>query len=81
MTEMPLVMNECRTMDFMPDQMYNGKRFGALTGLDLFSRACWGNRSRSLDAGESVKSCRDEAGNHCVPKRTLGELIIKRYSK
>jgi nitroreductase len=34
-----------------------------------------------VDAGESVKYYRDEAGIHYVPKRTLGELIIKRDTK
>ena len=34
-----------------------------------------------VDAGESVRYYRDEAGIHYVPKRTLGELIIKRDAK
>lgn len=38
-------------------------------------------RIEIVDAGESVKYYRDEAGNHCVPKRTLGELIVKRETK
>ena len=36
MKEMPLAMNVYRAMDFVSDQMYNGKRFRALTVLDLF---------------------------------------------
>lgn len=33
-------MNECWSMDFVSDQLYNGKRFRALTVLDTFSREC-----------------------------------------
>ncbi len=38
-------------------------------------------RIKIVDAGESVKYYRDGMGNHCVPKRTLRELIIKRETK
>ena len=31
-------VNECCCMDFISDQLYNGKRFWALTALDIF---CW----------------------------------------
>jgi len=31
-------VNECWCMDFVSDQLYNGKRFRALTVLDTFSR-------------------------------------------
>jgi putative transposase len=33
-------LNECWSMDFVSDQLYNGKRFRALTVLDTFSREC-----------------------------------------
>jgi putative transposase len=33
-------INECWSMDFVSDQLYNGKRFRALTVLDTFSREC-----------------------------------------
>jgi putative transposase len=33
-------LNECWAMDFVSDQMYNGKRFRALTILDIYSREC-----------------------------------------
>ncbi len=72
-------MNECWAMDFAPDQLYNGRRLGALTVLDFFSREC--EQFGIVDAGESVKYCRGEAGIHCVPKRILGELSIKGYTK
>ncbi len=37
---MAVKINECWTMDFVSDQLYNGKRFRALTVLDMFSREC-----------------------------------------
>jgi nitroreductase len=38
-------------------------------------------RIEIVDAGESVKYYRDEAGTHFVPKRTLAELIVERVGK
>ena len=32
--------NECWSMDFVSDQLYNGKRFRALTMLDVYTREC-----------------------------------------
>lgn len=32
--------NECWAMDFVSDQLYNGKRFRALTVLDVYTREC-----------------------------------------
>ena len=43
-------MNECWSMDFVSDQMYNGKRFRALTVLDTFSR-----ESISIYVDKSIK--------------------------
>ena len=33
-------LNECWAMDFVSDQLYNGKRIRALTLIDLCSREC-----------------------------------------
>jgi len=33
-------LNECWAMDFVSDQLYNGKRFRALTLIDTYSREC-----------------------------------------
>lgn len=33
-------LNQCWAMDFVSDQMFNGKRFRALTILDIYSREC-----------------------------------------
>ena len=40
LTEMPNTLNECWAMDFVSDQMYNGKRFRILALIDLYSREC-----------------------------------------
>ena len=40
--------NECWAMDFVSDSLYNGKRFRALTIIDIFTREClkiYANRS------------------------------------
>ena len=44
------VVNECWCMDFVSDQLYNGKRFRALTVLDTFSR-----ESLAIYVGKSIK--------------------------
>ena len=36
----PTQVNECWAMDFVLDQLYNGKRFRALTLIDTYSREC-----------------------------------------
>jgi len=36
----PFFLNECCFMDFVLDQLNKGKRFRALTILDLFNREC-----------------------------------------
>ena len=39
-SDMPIRTNECWAMDFVSDQLYDGKRFRALTLIDVFSREC-----------------------------------------
>ena len=46
----PVQINECWAMDFVSDQLYDGKRFRALTLIDTFSRECL-----EIHAGKSVK--------------------------
>src|SRR5690606_20693692 len=43
-------LNECWSMDFVRDQLYNGNRFRALTVVDNFSRKCL-----AIHAGKSLK--------------------------
>ena len=49
MKKMPLAINESWAMDFVTDQLNNGKRIRALTVFDLFYRECleimWTRRS------------------------------------
>ena len=37
-------VNDCWSMDFASDSLFNGRRFRALTVVDIFSRECWGLR-------------------------------------
>jgi putative transposase len=48
----PLVhmINQCWSMDFMTDVLFNGKRFRVLTIVDNFSRKC-----HALEVGQSLK--------------------------
>lgn len=51
-TERPEVsnINQCWSMDFVSDQLFDGRRFRALTVVDNFSRKCM-----AIFAGQSVK--------------------------
>lgn len=50
----PLATNECWAMDFVSDQLYNGKRIRALTVLDVFSRECLAIHVDKAITGEKV---------------------------
>ncbi|MEI6100425.1 MAG: IS3 family transposase [Eubacteriales bacterium] len=56
---MPLTINECWAMDFVSDQMYDGKRFRALTLIDIFSRECLAIYAEKSIKGESVADVLD----------------------
>ncbi|EOF5959028.1 IS3 family transposase, partial [Salmonella enterica] len=43
-------VDQCWSMDFVPDNLFNGRRFRALTVVDNFSRECL-----AIHAGKSLK--------------------------
>lgn len=43
-------VNQCWSMDFMSDQLFDGKRFRTLTVVDNFSRKC-----HAIEVGQSLK--------------------------
>lgn len=45
-------LNECWSMDFVSDQLFEGSRFRALTVVDNYSRRCL-----AIKAGKSLKGC------------------------
>lgn len=45
-------INQCWSMDFVSDQLYNGQRFRALTIIDNYSRRCL-----AIEIGQSLKGC------------------------
>ncbi len=48
-------VNECWSMDFVSDALFNGQRFRALTIVDNFSRECvWIEVGQSIRGGEVV---------------------------
>lgn len=46
--------NECWAMDFVSDSLYNGKRFRALTIIDIYTRECCGIHANQRIRGEQV---------------------------
>jgi len=47
-------INQCWAMDFVSDCLFNGKRFRALTIIDIFSRECLGIYADQRINGEKV---------------------------
>lgn len=47
-------INECWAMDFVSDSLFNGKRFRALTIIDIFSRECLGIYADKGITGQKV---------------------------
>ena len=58
-------INECWSMDFVSDQLFNGARFRFLTIVDIFSRECL-----AIEAGQKM------TGEDVV--RTLNEILKNR---
>lgn len=62
--------NECWSMDFVSDQMYNGKRFRALTVLDVYTRECPAIYADQSIHGEHVAHVLDAiAAQRGLPQR------------
>jgi len=59
MTAIPSTLNECWAMDFVSDQLYNGKRFRTLTLIDLCSRECIALFAEKSITGEIVADVLD----------------------
>jgi len=64
-------LNECWSMDFICDQLYNGNRFRALTIVDNFSRKCLAiHAGKSLKGSDVVQVMEAITfGNEVLPKR------------
>lgn len=54
LAEMPGTLNECWAMDFVGDQLYNGRRFRTLSLIDLYSRECLALYAEKSITGEAV---------------------------
>lgn len=55
----PCRLNECWAMDFVSDQLYNGKRFRVLTLIDTYSRECLAVLVEKSIKGEQVAAVLD----------------------
>lgn len=58
--EMPSKLNTCWAMDFVSDQMYNGRRFRMLALIDLYSRECLALHTDKSITGEAVSVVLDK---------------------
>ena len=58
-------------MDFVSDQLFDGKRFRALTVVDNFSRKCpaieVGQSLKGIDVVNTLNRIKEETGN--IPQR------------
>lgn len=62
--------NDCWTMNFISDALFNGKRFRALTIMDQFTRECLAIRADQNIRGEQVVALMSQLSAACgVPKR------------
>jgi len=63
-------INQCWAMDFMSDALFNGKRFRALTMMDLYSRECLNIYADNRITGDTVVDILDSISCHRgLPKR------------
>jgi putative transposase len=58
--DMPVKPNECWAMDFVSDQLFDGRRFRTLTLIDVFSRECLAIYADKGITGEKVTQVLDE---------------------
>lgn len=66
----PTAENECWAMDFVSDQLYDGKRFRALTLIDTYTRECLVIYSNRSITGEMAADALDELKTERrLPKR------------
>lgn len=57
-------INQCWAMDFMSDALFNGRRFRALTMMDLYSRECLNIYADSKITGDTVVDILDSISYH-----------------
>jgi len=57
-------INQCWAMDFMSDALFNGRRFRALTMMDVYSRECLNIYADSSITGDTVVGILDSISCH-----------------
>lgn len=78
--------NDCWTMDFVSDALFNGKRFRALTVMDQYTRECLTIHADQHIKGEQVVSVVRELAARCGAPRRIqtdngSEFISKALDK
>ena len=80
-------INQCWSMDFVSDQLFDGRRFRALTVVDNYSRKCLAIFPEKSIKGENVVEVMNEITykEQCFPKRIQvdngSEFISKALDK
>ncbi len=64
--QQPLRINECWSMDFAADALFNGRRFRVLSVVDIFSRECLGMEIK-VSVGRMWWSCWIESKRFAGP--------------
>lgn len=80
-------LDQCWSMDFVSDNLFNGQRFRCLTIVDNFSRYCYairvGRSIKGMDVAEVMEAIKDQ--NKVVPKRIQvdngSEFISKDFDR
>jgi putative transposase len=80
-------LHQCWSMDFVADQLFNGRKFRCLTIVDNFSRYCHAIRTgksiKGIEVVEVMEALKKENGR--VPKRIQvdngSEFICKEFDK
>ncbi len=80
-------LHQCWSMDFVQDQLFDGRKFRCLTVVDNFSRYCHairvGKSIKGIDVVEVMEALKKE--NNLVPKRIQvdngSEFISKEFDK
>ncbi|MPM95037.1 hypothetical protein SDC9_142188 [bioreactor metagenome] len=66
-----IAINQSWSMDFVSDQLFDGKKFRALTVVDNFSRKCpaikVGQSLKGVDVVNTLNRIKVETG--CIPQR------------
>jgi putative transposase len=75
-------LNECWSMDFVSDTLFDGRRYRALTIVDNFSRECLGIKADQSIKGHHVGHCWSGSVSIVVrPKRSEWTTVLNSFRR